>query len=514
MTSGAAQSRGGPPPFASLQPARPPPLNGYATAPSRPSQGAPPLPAAARDPAPANAAKLSGIGERGHPAVSPAVYPAPSLPARNSTLRPEQNPAPDPAASVAELIGFLYAAVNTVRRKGAGADEIAVLLQRVHDVAAFVEGGQPPAEKPAPPAAADAAAPPKRSVGCQAAFGNLRAAPPPSLTSPATATVPPVAAGFAAAAAGQGQGQGSGRRRPKLSKKHPVFLQLGCAACSVRMSKARWQALPGKVQRELAWIQRDADAVLLDSRRRAAEVVRGSCSCCAASPACNAVADPIPPHRRPVRLKLLSPADIARREQKARLRRKPPEDVSDSDDPTNPPAKATPRRHPDAIAELRKRAQASRPVLAARPTPIQPLPVAAAPAAPAAAPLGGVGPGPPGNGSFVGSTLSSSVVSPILSQNALAPTSAKDREDDPSFEHLKLRPAWADSNEWPVCGALGCTVRFGWVARKHHCRYCGYVFCDQHAKQRVSLPELGYTTRLHRVCDKCFELTDTTWKRP
>lgn len=59
-------------------------------------------------------------------------------------------------------------------------------------------------------------------------------------------------------------------------------------------------------------------------------------------------------------------------------------------------------------------------------------------------------------------------------------------------------PEWSDSE---VC--VRCRTRFTTFIRKHHCRNCGYTFCNDCSSSKVALPHLGVTEEV-RVCDGCF----------
>jgi len=49
-----------------------------------------------------------------------------------------------------------------------------------------------------------------------------------------------------------------------------------------------------------------------------------------------------------------------------------------------------------------------------------------------------------------------------------------------------------------------CSKAFSFVARKHHCRNCGVIFCDNCTSHRLRLPDKGYKDAV-RVCKPCFE---------
>ena len=51
---------------------------------------------------------------------------------------------------------------------------------------------------------------------------------------------------------------------------------------------------------------------------------------------------------------------------------------------------------------------------------------------------------------------------------------------------------------------LSCNAEFRFLKRRHHCRRCGLIFCEDCSSRRVSLPGLGGGAAV-RVCDKCYE---------
>ena len=68
---------------------------------------------------------------------------------------------------------------------------------------------------------------------------------------------------------------------------------------------------------------------------------------------------------------------------------------------------------------------------------------------------------------------------------------------------------WEDDKKFNVCHA--CKKKFRTFIRRHHCRLCGYVFCDNCTKNRLSIKTpLSRSGRLsgehhgQRVCDRCF----------
>jgi hypothetical protein len=61
------------------------------------------------------------------------------------------------------------------------------------------------------------------------------------------------------------------------------------------------------------------------------------------------------------------------------------------------------------------------------------------------------------------------------------------------------RPVWQKAE---VC--LDCHKLFGPTRLRHHCRLCGYSFCQSHSSYTHRLPHLGYDPQVpERVCDTC-----------
>ncbi|CAF1662574.1 unnamed protein product, partial [Adineta ricciae] len=60
---------------------------------------------------------------------------------------------------------------------------------------------------------------------------------------------------------------------------------------------------------------------------------------------------------------------------------------------------------------------------------------------------------------------------------------------------------WASNKDVHECSS--CKLQFGLEYSKHHCRVCGYIFCDTCTTHRAVVPLLETTTP-ERVCDQCF----------
>ncbi|GAV52951.1 hypothetical protein ZYGR_0AI02330 [Zygosaccharomyces rouxii] len=62
---------------------------------------------------------------------------------------------------------------------------------------------------------------------------------------------------------------------------------------------------------------------------------------------------------------------------------------------------------------------------------------------------------------------------------------------------------WVDSDACMIC-----SKKFSLFLRRHHCRSCGGVFCQDHSSNSIVLPDLGIHEPV-RVCDDCFEEYET-----
>jgi hypothetical protein len=84
--------------------------------------------------------------------------------------------------------------------------------------------------------------------------------------------------------------------------------------------------------------------------------------------------------------------------------------------------------------------------------------------------------------------------------------------NDDSIIAYRVRPRWVPDEERPKCS--GCKVEFKITLRRHHCRGCGEVFCDNctKARSRVGVPATRPGTEAVndsvarvRVCSPCNE---------
>ena len=84
--------------------------------------------------------------------------------------------------------------------------------------------------------------------------------------------------------------------------------------------------------------------------------------------------------------------------------------------------------------------------------------------------------------------------------------SALTTADLPEITRPADRSHWKPDTNAQICDFFICQKKFGLFARRHHCRHCGHVFCNEHSTERVGL---DHSADFHpagekvRVCDHC-----------
>jgi hypothetical protein len=110
--------------------------------------------------------------------------------------------------------------------------------------------------------------------------------------------------------------------------------------------------------------------------------------------------------------------------------------------------------------------------------------------------------------------------------HALTLASGPMTEPDPELEPEQIRrearanPRWVPDSEATAC--MLCEQTFSFMAKRHHCRYCGALLCDACSRRRMCLDrwmldngrtarpklrsaaELSRRSKPKRVCDSCF----------
>ncbi|KAI8061097.1 hypothetical protein BC940DRAFT_310556 [Gongronella butleri] len=78
--------------------------------------------------------------------------------------------------------------------------------------------------------------------------------------------------------------------------------------------------------------------------------------------------------------------------------------------------------------------------------------------------------------------------------------------DAPHSFYILPRDNWVPDHQVPRCQVNACTApAFGWLNRRHHCRRCGQVVCQDHSMNKLPLFHQTDTTKheMARVCDLC-----------
>lgn len=96
------------------------------------------------------------------------------------------------------------------------------------------------------------------------------------------------------------------------------------------------------------------------------------------------------------------------------------------------------------------------------------------------------------------------ILEPLEDRNCYPPQDLVDNQE--SFESLEKKLEAKTPAEWIESEhCFICDNQFGIFNRKHHCRNCGGVFCNDHSSHFIPLLDLGITEKV-RVCDDCYKL--------
>jgi hypothetical protein len=68
-------------------------------------------------------------------------------------------------------------------------------------------------------------------------------------------------------------------------------------------------------------------------------------------------------------------------------------------------------------------------------------------------------------------------------------------------ERVTRRGYWMPDESARTC--IGCGQAFGWFVRRHHCRFCGRIFCNNCSSRRCDGTKYGLGTN-DRICEQCF----------
>ncbi|QLQ81347.1 hypothetical protein HG537_0F01080 [Torulaspora globosa] len=79
------------------------------------------------------------------------------------------------------------------------------------------------------------------------------------------------------------------------------------------------------------------------------------------------------------------------------------------------------------------------------------------------------------------------------------PQSSVDPTNSMAMFDSRTPADWVDSDACMIC-----SKKFTLINRRHHCRSCGGIYCQEHSSHRIVLPDLGIYEAV-RVCDNCYE---------
>ena len=78
----------------------------------------------------------------------------------------------------------------------------------------------------------------------------------------------------------------------------------------------------------------------------------------------------------------------------------------------------------------------------------------------------------------------------------------KGRRDTNGSELPRRRPKWVEDDAYSAC--MHCQFEFTLFNRRHHCRHCGLLLCDECTSTMIALPHLKYPEPV-RVCMTCVD---------
>eukprot|EP01095_Lingulamoeba_sp_RSL-Kostka_P012717 TRINITY_DN506_c0_g1_i1.p1 TRINITY_DN506_c0_g1~~TRINITY_DN506_c0_g1_i1.p1 ORF type:complete len:476 (+),score=206.26 TRINITY_DN506_c0_g1_i1:77-1504(+) len=73
---------------------------------------------------------------------------------------------------------------------------------------------------------------------------------------------------------------------------------------------------------------------------------------------------------------------------------------------------------------------------------------------------------------------------------------------DKQMHKARLNHQWQPDKYAKNCNL--CNKKFTQITRKHHCRNCGFIFCNKCCKHKMNLPGVSSILK-PKVCNKCFE---------
>ncbi|CAG8497482.1 6798_t:CDS:2 [Diversispora eburnea] len=110
--------------------------------------------------------------------------------------------------------------------------------------------------------------------------------------------------------------------------------------------------------------------------------------------------------------------------------------------------------------------------------------------------------------------------SELIPAHCLSPPHARNKSctnpislltDEEIIRHQRrysLADRWVEDDEVSTCQQAGCSVRFNFWKRRHHCRRCGNIFCHEHSSESMLLfsdTNDDMSGVWSRVCEGCFK---------
>ncbi|KAI4142267.1 MAG: hypothetical protein L6R39_005011 [Caloplaca ligustica] len=106
------------------------------------------------------------------------------------------------------------------------------------------------------------------------------------------------------------------------------------------------------------------------------------------------------------------------------------------------------------------------------------------------------------------STISNKRKGPLGKVAEDEPTTISDDENFPPIEGTPTRQHWKPDSHATICDAATCHKSFSLFERRHHCRHCGHVFCNEHSSHKVPLDhnaEFHPEGAASRACQHCWD---------
>ena len=112
------------------------------------------------------------------------------------------------------------------------------------------------------------------------------------------------------------------------------------------------------------------------------------------------------------------------------------------------------------------------------------------------------------DGSQPSRPLSRRSATSINKQKAISRTTEAADDDLPPITSLPTREHWKPDADALICDAPTCSKAFSLFERRHHCRHCGFVFCNTHSAHAVPLnqnAEFHPRGARSRACKYCWD---------